>query len=240
MDQSRVCVIAGANSEIGIAIANQLKKEYRLLLCWHNNDNRIKHLVDNIYIKEYQADLRNEAQCINLYDYCIKEFGRLDILINCIGKNDHSNNITEEVWDSILSANLKPVFFLSKHFITYYKMAEDNHSTGSIINLASTAGINPLPSSPHYVASKAGVIALTKYYSKLYSPYVTVNSIAPGFVNTSNHQSSQYESVKCRIPLQRMATVDEIAQTAYFLLQVSYLTAQIIIIDGGMSNVIGL
>ena len=123
---------------------------------------------------------------------------------------------------------------MSKHFLSYFSR-NNFASYGHIINFSSTAGVNPNPTSPHYVTSKAGVIALTKYYAKLYAPKVMVNSIAPGFVATSNHCSSKYDSVKHKIPLQRMASVEEVAQSVYFILHSDYITGQTLLIDGGMT-----
>lgn len=221
MDNRKVCVIVGANSEIGIEIAKQIKKEYKLLLCWHTHNSRILNLVDDMTTRLFQADLQNESHCIRLYDYCLNEFGRIDALINCIGLNEHSDNINENAWDRIISANLKPVFFLSKHFLSYFTRYSSTN-VGRIVNFSSTAGINPNPTSPHYCAAKAGVIALTKYYAKLYAPYVTVNSVAPGFVATSNHCTAKYDSIKSQIPLQRMANVEEIAQSVCYILNSDY------------------
>lgn len=234
MEYKDVCVIAGANSEIAIGIAMKLKSSHRLLLCWHKNHNRIDQFLMTSQSATFHGDLRYESQCEKLYEYCVEKYGRIDVLINCIGKNDYNDVVTEEIWDDVLGSNLKPTFFLSKHFLEYLTLNPECNKIGCLINIASTAGINPLPSSPHYVASKAGIIALTKYYSKVMAPYATVNSIAPGYIETEKHKLSKYQSVNNLIPMKRMANIQEIADTVQYLINAKYLTGQTIVLDGGL------
>ena len=103
-----------------------------------------------------------------------------------------------------------------------------------MIHIASTAGINPAPSSPHYVAAKAGVIALAKYFAKTMTPYVRVNVIAPCFIETSNHKDAKYDKVRNSNPLKRFVTTEEVAETAAYITECTYLNAQTIVLDGGM------
>ncbi len=230
----KVFLIIGANSEIAGAIIKRFLDDCHLILCWHDSCDRIKDYFarDNVY--SYHGDLRCEATCRNLMEELKKSYSHIDVVINCIGKNDHSEKITEEIWDDVISTNLKPAFFVSKFYWENYFELNECKRIGCIIHIASTAGIRSIPSSPHYIAAKAGLIALSDYFAKVMAPYVRVNTIAPGFVATSRHNSPAYDGLIKKIPMQRMATTDEIAQTAEYIINCTYLTAQTIVVDGGM------
>ncbi len=230
----KVCLIIGANSEIAGAIIKRFLDDYHLILCWHDCCNRIKEYSVHDNVDSYHGDLRHEDTCRILMEELKKNYSHIDVVINCIGKNDHSENITEGIWDDVIGTNLKPAFFISKFYWENYFELSVCKRTGCIIHIASTAGIRPIPSSPHYIAAKAGLIALSDYFAKVMAPYVRVNTIAPGFVATSGHNSPAYDGLIKKIPLQRMATSDEIAQTAEYIVNCTYLTAQTIVVDGGM------
>ena len=120
-----------------------------------------------------------------------REYKTIDLVINCVGRNISvaESELSEAIWDEVISANLKPAFFLCKFYLRY----RSENSSGCIINFSSTAGIRPLPSSPQYITAKAGLIALSTYYAKIMAPHVRVNVIAPGFVQTQKHNSSDYD-----------------------------------------------
>jgi 3-oxoacyl-[acyl-carrier protein] reductase len=166
----------------------------------------------------------------------VSEIGNIDVLINCIGKNISVpyDRIDLQTWKKVIDTNLQSVFFLCQIF--GQEMVKNDN--GAIVNFASTAGLFPLPKSPHYIAAKAGVVALTKYFAQIYAPTIRVNAIAPGYVLTQKHKQENnmnYESTLCKIPLKRMATIDEIADATRFILNSSYMTGQILVIDGGMT-----
>ena len=153
---------------------------------------------------------------------------------NNLKEYQKENNITEEIWDDVISNNLKPAFFLSKYYWKYFYEDKSSDCQGCMIHIASTAGINPAPSSPHYVAAKAGVIALAKYFAKAMTPYVRVNVIAPCYIETSKHKGAKYDKVRNSNPLKRFVTTEEVAQTAAYITECTYLNAQTIVLDGGM------
>lgn len=229
---NKICLIAGANSEIACVIAKKLVDEYTLILCRHKNHQRIDELLKFQNTFCVQADLRDEAQVDNLMKSIFREYKTIDLMINCVGKNISvaESELTEKIWDEVISSNLKPAFFLCK----FYRQYRSENSSGCIINFSSTAGIRPLPSSPHYITAKAGLIALSTYYAKIMAPHVRVNVIAPGFVQTQKHNSSAYDSIRDKIPLKRMATLSEIAETIKYIADCNYLTGQTIILDGGL------
>lgn len=232
--KNKICLITGSNSETALAIANLFQKEYHLVLCWHKNTDKIQNFLKQKDVDSFCGDLSNEEQCRRIMEECRSRYSHIDVIINCIGKNNKENNITEEIWDDVISNNLKPAFFLSKYYWKYFYENKCCDCQGCMIHIASTAGINPAPSSPHYVVAKAGVIALAKYFAKAMSPYVRVNVIAPCYIETSNHKSAKYDKVRNSNPLKRFATIEEVAQTAEYITECIYLNAQTIVLDGGM------
>ena len=231
----KVCLIIGANSEIASSVIENLSSQYHLILCWNNNCDRIKKYfqlsnVDNIHI-----NILHEEQFKILMEKLYHDYFHVDIIINCIGKNINSPNITEEIWDEVIGVNLKPAYFIGKYYWKlFFELENKRDVEGCIINISSTAGIRPIPNSPHYITAKAGLIALSEYFSKIMAPYVRVNVIAPGFVATVKHTDSKYNDIIQKIPLKRMATFEEIAQTVEYLIKCSYINAQTIVVDGGM------
>ncbi len=231
--KSKVCLITGADSEIACDTAEVLSQEYLLILCCHRGHERSDRLMKTFDTVPYQADLTDEVQAGTLMHEVFRKYSHIDLLVNFTGKNIHvpDDDINGAVWDDVISANLKPAFFLCKYYRKYCKKDLD----GCIINFSSTAGIRPILSSPHYIAAKAGLIALSKYYAAIMAPNVRVNIIAPSFVKTERHNFPEYDSVREKIPLKRMADPSEIAKTVMYLANCRYITGQTVILDGGMT-----
>lgn len=234
--KNKICLIAGSNCETALAIAKRFQEEHHLILCWHKNSDRIQDLLKQKEVDSFCGDLSNEEQCRKIMEECRNRFTHIDVIINCIGKNNKENNITEEIWDDVMSNNLKPAYFLSKYYWKFFYEDKISEGQGCMIHIASTAGINPAPSSPHYVAAKAGVIALAKYFAKTMTPYVRVNVIAPCYIETSNHKGAKYDNIRNSNPLKRFVTTEEVAQTAAYITECTYLNAQTIVLDGGTIN----
>lgn len=232
--KNRICLITGANSELATAIIERFLNDYHLILCWHDSCERIKEYLSLDDVDSFCGDLQHEKQCEFLMRQLHEKYSHIDVVINCIGKNVHSADITEEIWDDVIATNLKPAFFIGKYYWKYFYETDNKKYNSCMIHISSTAGIRPIPSSPHYVVAKAGLIALSDYFAKVMAPYVRVNTIAPGFVATGNHCSSAYDDIIKKIPMKRMASIDEVAQTAEYLVECAYITAQTIVVDGGM------
>lgn len=237
MSERKVCVIAGANSETAVYISQKLlndhSDDYDIILCIHKHNNRVLHSLDgesNVII--CQHDLTQEVQAEQFIRKIFEIYGKIDVLINCIGKNYAAGNddITEQVWDDVIGVNLKPAFFLGKYYDQYNK----EKKKGCIIHFSSTAGIRAMPKSPHYATAKAGLIALSEYFARIMAPDVRVNVIAPGYIQTAKHTESSYDLIREKIPLKRMASMEEIYVTVMYLINCEYITGQTIVIDGGM------
>lgn len=227
----KVIVIVGGTGEIGSAIVDSLVLDYRIICISGNSTsskvNGVKYII---------GDMTNIPVMKSVVDQIYLEYKKVDLLINCIGKNTlgEIDDIDEKAWTEVIDTNLKSIFFLCKFFGK--KMLENKN--GLIINFSSTAGIKPILKSPHYIAAKSGVIALTKYFAGIYAPYLRVNCIAPGYVLTENHKPEKYsgynEAIN-RIPLQKMVGKEDITETVKYLIKSECTTGQTIAIDGGLS-----
>ena len=231
--KKKICMLIGANSEIGSSILNMMSPDYQLVLVWHNNRDRIDQYKESLFQADIvQKDMTDEKAVDSLFKYVFEKYGRIDCVINFIGKNIRQldETINSEDWDDVLNNNLKPILYVGRYYNKYNKDGE----RGCIINFSSTAGIRSIPKSPHYIVAKAGVIALSEYYAKVLAPRIRVNTIAPGFVNTSSHSTQAYDSIKESTPMKRMATMEEIYETINYLLECGFITGQTLVLDGGL------
>ncbi len=166
------------------------------------------------------------------------EFGHIDILVNNAGitRDGLLMRMTEEQWDSVINVNLKSAF----NFTRAISQVMLRQRSGSIIMISSVVGIGGNPGQANYAASKAGMIALAKTVAKeLGSRGVRANAVAPGFILTRMTENMPPETLKeweSRIPLRRGGAPEEIAKACVFLASdlSSYVTGQVILVDGGM------
>ena len=185
-----------------------------------------------------KADVSQDVQVREMVNKVIKEFGRLDILVNSAGTTtfvepSDLEGLTEEIWDKALAVNLKGTFFCCRAVASAMK----NNEGGSIINISSIAGTTGVGSSMAYSASKAGVICLTKSLARTLAPEIRVNTIAPGFVDTRwTEDWPEFRKMhEQATPLKRVAIPKDIAESALFLVHSDFVTGQIIVVDGGKS-----
>ena len=235
MDKKTV-IVTGGSRGIGKQIVIEFAKlGYNIVINYKNNKEQAENLkkqIEETY-KVSSVALQSDVS----KEETIKKFSKVDILVNNAGIA-HDNFIDfktkEEFLDTINTNLIGP--FLTCKYIGKHMMENKN---GIIINISSTNGIDTLyPESMDYDASKAGVISLTKNFATLYSPYVKVNSVAPGWVNTDMNKEldedfTQEETKK--ILLERFAEPVEIAKVVKFLASedASYINATVIKVDGG-------
>lgn len=241
----KIALVTGASRGIGREIACSLAKEGAFVIV---NYNGSKEAAEKVVadIKEAGGDAAS-AKC-NVSDFketgaflsdCIKQYGRIDILVNNAGitKDNLLMKMSEEEFDQVLEINLKGTF----HCIKYVSRQMIKQKSGKIINIASVVGIHGNAGQANYCASKAGVIGLTKATAKeLASRGITVNAVAPGFINTEMTavlSESVQEKAMEQIPLKRFGEASDVANLVCFLAseKANYITGQVLSVDGGMA-----
>ena len=186
-----------------------------------------------------QCSVADFDACGKMITDMLAEFGHIDILVNNAGitKDNLMIKMTDEDFDTVIATNLKGTFNTMKHMYRPFL----KQKAGRIINLSSVSGVLGNAGQANYAASKAGVIGLTKSIAReLASRNITVNAVAPGYIDTDMTQAmtdSAKEATLQQIPLGRVGTPKDIAETVAFLAsdKASYITGQVISVDGGMA-----
>lgn len=245
MLENKVALVTGAGRGIGRAIAIALAKEgAEVVVNYNGSEERAKEVKQTIEenggkASIYKCNVSDFEACEAMIKDIVKEHGRLDILVNNAGitKDGLIMKMKEEDFDSVLSVNLKGTFNTIRHSARQML----RQKSGKIINISSVSGILGNAGQANYAASKAGVIGLTKTMAReLGSRGITVNAIAPGFVDTemTGVLSEEIRENACRqIILGRFGKPEDIANVAVFLAsdKADYITGQVISVDGGMN-----
>lgn len=245
MLKNKIALITGAGRGIGRTIAIALAKEgAEVVINYNGSEERAKEVKQTIEenggkASIYKCNVSDFAACEAMIKDIVKEYGHLDILVNNAGitKDGLIMKMKEEDFDSVLNVNLKGTFNTIRH--SARQMLKQR--SGKIINISSVSGILGNVGQANYAASKAGVIGLTKTMAReLGSRGITVNAIAPGFVDTEMTEvlSEEIRENACKqIILGRFGKPEDIANTAVFLAsdKADYITGQVISVDGGMN-----
>lgn len=241
----KVAVITGASRGIGRQIAKTMAREGAVVIVNYNGSAaKAEEVVKEIAEAGGQAEA---IQC-NISDYAasqeflanvISKYKRIDILVNNAGitRDNLLMKMSEEDFDAVLATNLKGAFNCTKH-VSRQMLKQ---KSGRIINISSVSGVMGNAGQANYCASKAGLIGLTKSVAReLGSRGITVNAIAPGFIETEMTEVLSDEVKKAmgdQIPLKRFGKTEDIAEMAAFLAsdKAAYVTGQVISVDGGMA-----
>ncbi|MBD5136494.1 MAG: 3-oxoacyl-[acyl-carrier-protein] reductase [Lachnospiraceae bacterium] len=245
MQNEKIALVTGAGRGIGRQIALKLAEQGITVIVNYNGSEEAAESVVN---KITESGGRAKAVKCNVSDYketeemiasIVKEFGRLDILVNNAGitADNLMVRMTEEDFDKVININLKGAFNTIKH--VNRQMIKQRY--GRIVNISSVVGVTGNAGQANYAASKAGIIGLTKSAAReLASRNVTVNAVAPGFIQTEMTDKlpeNVKEQMQSQIPLKRLGTTEDIAAAVSFLVSedASYITGQVIEVNGGMN-----
>lgn len=244
MLKDKVAIVTGGTRGIGRAIALKLADHgANIVINYRNSDKEAEELKGileekGVKVLAVKCDISNFEDSKNLMDKCKEVFRKIDILVNNAGitKDTLIMRMKEEDFDNVIDVNLKGTFNCAKHASAIML----KQRFGKIINMTSVVGIAGNAGQVNYAASKAGVIGLTKSLAKeLGSRGITVNAVAPGFINT-DMTASLSEKVKeeasKNIPLKRLGDPEDVANLVGFLASdaANYITGQVINVDGGM------
>ena len=244
LKENKNVLVTGGSRGIGKEIALKFAKQgYDIIVNYvsdKTDTEELKKELESFGRKALiiKADVTNKEEIENLVKTSIETFGKIDVLVNNAGitKDNLLMRMSEEEFDRVIEVNLKGTYLVTKS-VTKYMIKKRQ---GSIINLSSVVGVTGNAGQCNYSASKAGIIGFTKSIAKeLASRNIRANAVAPGFIETdmTNILSDAVkESIHNQIPLKRMGSAKEVAELIYFLgsEKSSYITGQVINIDGGM------
>lgn len=240
MLQGKTAVVTGAAKGIGKAIALAFAKEGCNIVLNYRSSVAPETIAEiegqGVKCLPVQGDVSDFSFAADMMKQVKKEFGSVDILVNNAGitRDMLLMRMSEEEFDSVINTNLKGTFNMIRHASSIML----KQRSGAIINMSSVVGVMGNVGQANYAASKAGVIGLTKSTAKeLAARGITCNAIAPGFVETDMtavlSEDTQKQMLEV-IPLKRYGQVEDIAQAAVFLAKNTYITGQVLNVDGGM------
>ena len=244
---NKCALITGASQGIGACIAETLaKKGYNIAINCRssaeveNGGNAVaeKCRASHVEAECFIADVSSFDECGALVTAVIEKFGAIDVLVNNAGitRDGLMVRMSESQFDSVIAVNMKSVFNMMHHTGKHMMKARSGH----IVNLASVAGLYGNAGQVNYSASKAGVVGMTMTAAKELGPRgITVNAVAPGFIETAMTASlpdKVKEAAIAGISLARMGKPQDVANAIAFLAsdEASYITGQVLVIDGGM------
>ncbi len=240
----KCALITGATRGIGKQIAITLAKQgYNIALNYRKVNEELENTKKEIekigvQILAVKGDVANFEDCKNFVKQVIERFGQIDVLVNNAGitKDMLLMRMKKEDFEQVIDTNLVGTFNVTKNVVPYMMKAR----SGRIINISSVVGISGNAGQTNYSASKAGIIGFTKSLAKeIASRNILVNSVAPGFIETNMTdvlKDDVKQEIAKNIPLKRMGTAQDVANVVKFLASddSSYITGQVINVDGGM------
>lgn len=239
---NKICLVTGSTSGIGLATAKELSKDNIVVINDYKDisENFIKDNFENISNVYFcRGDISNKDDIINIKNYIMDNFGKLDYLVCCAGILPLPcgiDTITDENIDRTIDVNLKGTFRCLNILGNFIK---ETSRVGSIVTIASVDGIIGESYGVIYSTTKAGIISLTKSFARYFKGDIRVNSIAPGLIDTPLTDSiGEDPSWTTDISIiKRMGKPEEIANAIVFLLsdKASFITGQVLAVDGGFT-----
>ena len=240
----QIAFITGATRGIGKQIAITLAKEgYNIAINYRKENEELKETKEqiesnNVECLAVQGDVSNFEDTEKMVKQIIEKYGKIDVLVNNAGitKDMLLMRMKKEDFENVIDVNLVGTFNITKNVIPYMM----KQKSGRIINISSVVGVSGNAGQTNYSASKAGIIGFTKSLAKeVGSRNILVNAVAPGFIETQmteNLKEEMKQEISKTIPLKRMGKAEDVANVVKFLASPdsSYITGQVINIDGGM------
>jgi len=242
---NQVAVVTGAGRGIGEAIARRLANggaKVAVISRTEANSQKTADAINSSHpdaAKPYAVDIADFDSVASTMEKVLADFGRADVLVNNAGitRDNLAMRMSSEEWDAVINTNLKGAF----NAVRALSRAMVKQRYGRIINISSVSGLMGLAGQANYAASKAGLIGMTKSLAReLAGRNITVNVVAPGFIET-DMTSELSEEIRNgalgQIPVKRFGAVEDIAAAVDFLAgpEASYITGQVLAVDGGMS-----
>ena len=242
--KDKIAMVTGASRGIGAAIAKRLASEGAKVAINYNSSKEqalqvlsaVQEVSEGMLV---QGDVSVQADAEKVLSQVIENWGKIDILVNNAGINRDKLLMRMDAsdWDDVMNVNLRGTFLCTKLVLPYLI----KQRRGNIVNVSSVVGLSGNPGQVNYAASKAGLVGFTKALAReVASRNITVNALAPGFKTSGGMvdelSSDAKETILKKIPMRRFGTVDEVAECCLFLCsdQSSYITGQVITMDGGM------
>jgi 3-oxoacyl-[acyl-carrier protein] reductase len=240
--RDKVAIITGGANGIGKATAIRFAQEAANIAIWDIHEEKSQGLINTLLelgVKAifYKVDIADSEMVNEAVNAVIHDFGKISILINNAGilKDATLLKMTEEQFEAVLDVNLKGVFICTKAVAPH--MIKDGY--GRIVQASSIVGLYGNFGQTNYVASKSGIIGMTKVWARELGPKgITVNAIAPGFIATDMVESIPEKilnTMKTGVPVNRFGTAEEVANVYLFLAsdEASYINGAVISVDGG-------
>ena len=236
----QVALVTGSSSGIGEATARRLAGQGATVVV--NSSSSVEagtRVADSLPGASYvRADIADPAEATGLVEQVLERHGRLDILVNNAGTTrviPHADleAATPEVWRQIFDVNVIGTWQVTVAAVPHLRAA----GSGQVVNISSLAGERPTGSSIPYAASKAAVSHLTRLLANALAPDVRVNAVAPGLVDTpwTEDWGTVREFVRLQAPLQRSGSPDDVADVVLGLVHATYVTGEVILVDGGLN-----
>ncbi len=243
--ENQVAIVTGAGRGIGEAIARRFAAEgarVAVVSRTESNSQKVADAIDADHVgraRPYAVDVADFDAVQKVGEQILADFGRVDVLVNNAGitRDTLAMRMSSDDWDAVLDTNLKGAFNFTRSVLR----AMVKRRSGRIVNISSVSGLMGLAGQANYAASKAGLIGMTKSIAReLASRGITVNVVAPGFIETDMTSVLSEEirqGARAQIPLARFGAGEDIAATVAFLssAEAAYITGQVLAVDGGMS-----
>ena len=239
--RGKVALVTGGARRVGRALALELARAGAdLAFTYKDSVAEATTLLRELEVLGIRActlpcDLRSESSVCEAVGKTVSEFGRLDLLVNnaAVFESGELATLDVEAWDRVFETNTRGPFLISREALPHLKATH-----GRIVNLGSLGGLRSWPTHAHYCASKAALHSLTQSMARAFAPEVTVNCIAPGFIEFEEDRGDRSMHFAARTPLGRNGRAEEVAEALlFFATGPTYITGQILAVDGGLGLV---